>query len=343
MPPKPTYPFPRPRLLERPKRVTLIGAIRCMDGVVMLADRQETIPDYAKWDVNKIAHFELADNHRCLMAGSGDSDVIEMIKQHVIAAWSGVPPVSANMVIKAVSQGVNDINELRPLIIRVVSAITKKCILPWPQKDRPYVDLIWAIQRLTAPFVPGSIDVFRTYRLSVSTIDKFFFTGSPWLLTKYLSDLYLKNLILSTEEAEALAAYILWEVKEYDPNVGKHSDIVTLKYDGTIGRLDRASERYWEEHFLHFKKALHLLPLLSCSSSVHVKTLFPMGDYMPRFKSAIATLAKQQEKMRRDNKPRRSKLEEALTKNLRKAALKFQARQQARITQSSARKSEGQR
>jgi hypothetical protein len=322
--------------------VTLIGAIKCGDGVVLLADRQETITDYAKWDVNKIAHFELANQYRCLMAGSGDSDTIDMVKQHVIAAWSGSVPSSANTVIGAITKKYVSADDLRPLILQVVKAITKKCIIPWPRSDRPYVDLIWAIQRINSPLGPESIDLFRTCGLTVQSIDKFFFTGSPLLLARYLSDLYLKDLILMGEEAEALASYILWECKEYDPNVGKHSDIVTLKHDGTISRVDRISEQYWEEHFAHFKKSLQLLPLLSCASSAITKSIYPQEDHLQRFKVALTTLAKEQQKMRDDSKPRRTKLGEALNKNLRKAALKFLDQEQARLKRSSAQKSKDQ-
>lgn len=323
--------------------MTLIGAIPCGDGVVMLADRQETITNYAKWDVNKISHWELSGQYRFLMAGAGDSDMIDMIKQHVGAVWAGTEPISANTIIKAICENACSADDLRSLIVRVVAAITKKCILPFPRGDRPYVDLIWAIQRINSPLGPRSIDVFRTYRLSVLTIDKPFFTGSPLLLTKYLADLYLQNLILMTAEAEALAAYLLWEAKEYDPDVGKHSDIVTLRQDGTLGRLDRSSEKYWEEHFAHFKKSLRMLPLLSCSSDLITKNMYPAKDHLQRFKTALTTLAKQQAQMRKANKPRRTQLEDALNKNLRKAAMKFLAQERARITRSSSRKSKGQR
>ena len=30
--------------------MTLCGAFRCHDGIVMFADRQESIADYAKWE-----------------------------------------------------------------------------------------------------------------------------------------------------------------------------------------------------------------------------------------------------------------------------------------------------
>ena len=64
--------------------------------------------------------------------------------------------------------------------------------------------------------------------MSENNISRFYFDGNPILLARYLSDLYLKHTMWGLEEAGAFAAYLLWEAKEYDPTVGKQSDIITL-------------------------------------------------------------------------------------------------------------------
>lgn len=57
MPKLPSPPYiPRPQRLPERKRMTLIGTLPCAAGAVLLADRQETIGDYPKWDVDKIKH-----------------------------------------------------------------------------------------------------------------------------------------------------------------------------------------------------------------------------------------------------------------------------------------------
>src|SRR5260370_23566714 len=85
MPPKPLSSHPKPgRLTERALRMTVIGALHCNDGVVLCADRQETIADYAKWDVEKINHFELSGVYRLFMAGAGDADMIDMTWEEII-------------------------------------------------------------------------------------------------------------------------------------------------------------------------------------------------------------------------------------------------------------------
>jgi len=258
--PKPPLHFhtPKPQRLAEGKRMTLIGALPCGGGAVLLADRQETITDYAKWDANKIKHAEVQGQYRFLMAGAGDGNTIDMVWEEVIDEWRNALPGS-------LAQPIN----LKKLIVSVVRRITKESILPYPSGDQPLVELIWAIQQVTPAIQSPSL--FRTYGLAVNSITRPYFSGNPIQLMQYLSELYLNHVILTLDEAEALAAYMLWEAKEYDPTVGKHSDILTLRTDGTIGRLDRKQVDYWEEHFEHFKESLRLLPLLSCSTALFGK------------------------------------------------------------------------
>lgn len=67
--------------------MTMIGAMHCSDGVVLLADGQETIADYAKWDVEKMKTAHLNGCVRIVMTGAGDADNIEMIWEKISALW----------------------------------------------------------------------------------------------------------------------------------------------------------------------------------------------------------------------------------------------------------------
>jgi hypothetical protein len=69
--------------------MTLIGTIKCLDGVVLLADGQETISDYGKWDVNKIKSAEINRTFRIVMAGAGDSNTINEVWDKVSLEWGG--------------------------------------------------------------------------------------------------------------------------------------------------------------------------------------------------------------------------------------------------------------
>jgi hypothetical protein len=185
--------------------------------------------------------------------------------------------------------------------------------------------MIWAIQPL-GPNVLHSqagIDLFKTSRLSANSIRPYYFTGNPVLLARYLSDMYLHGVSFSSDEAEALAAYILWEAKEYDPTVGKHSDIFTLRWpQGEISRVTLPELEYWEQHFKFLKGSLKLVPVLSCASAL-TKQLYNQDDCLGRLATTVKTLAREQEKMRKRKGAERSKLETKLTKNLQRVARKF--------------------
>jgi hypothetical protein len=291
--------------------MTQIGAIKCLDGIVLFADRQETIPDYAKWDVGKIYLWELQDHFRFAMTGAGDSDIIEMV-------WEQVTDECKN----------KQLSEIKETIVRKIHSITKTSILPMPMRERPYVDLIWVIQPISSQAISEMMrgpELFRTTRFAVNGIDRHYFSGSAALLNRFLADQFLENTIIGLDEAEALATYVLWESSQYDPNVGKHSDVFTFKRDGKIGRLSVSDIEYWERHWRLFKESLRLLPILSCATGV-TEQIYKREDHLHRLRTTVETLNTEQKKMREEHKIARSELEEKLFQNLREVAMKYIAK-----------------
>jgi hypothetical protein len=314
-PPKPEYTQKiKPEWLPERKQMTLIGVLPTLEGVVLFADRQETITDYAKWDVGKISMFEIQDVFRVFSCGAGQTSTIEMIREEV---WDTLKTKFV------------DLDKLKDLIVETVAETTKKRI--FPRNEGSVVEHLWVIQYLVTtqskPF-PG-IDVFKTEGLDVNKITKPYFSGNPMLLTQFLSDMYLKGTIFGMDEAEALAAYFLWEAKEYDPTCGKHSDIYLIRRDRGLSRQSREDVRYWEEHFELLKESLRFLPLLSCSTNVMQK-VFNQKDMLERLQTTVRVLSSEQNKWRKKTVKRGSALEEKLGKTLRRVALKHQARQESK-------------
>src|SRR5208283_4139871 len=174
MPPKPLYREPKPRRIpKRLRNMTLIGAFNCLDGAVIFADRQVTIQDYAEWEGDKIKYFEFSGVTRVLMTGTGSTDTIDALWESFVIA------IRENLFV--------DVHKIRELIVNVVSEFYKKSIAPVPRDDRPQMKLIWAIQQIQ-PISMDSPIVFKTDQLINTTIGRYYFTGSPVLLTQYLSD-----------------------------------------------------------------------------------------------------------------------------------------------------------
>ena len=74
--PLPRKPHPKFTRLEKRRRVTLIAAFRCRDGVVLCADEQETVGDI-RVAVNKLKPEDAGANYQLAIAGSGNSDLID--------------------------------------------------------------------------------------------------------------------------------------------------------------------------------------------------------------------------------------------------------------------------
>jgi hypothetical protein len=287
--------------------MTLIGAFKTIDGAVLFADGQETIPNYAKFEVEKLYYFEMQGLFRVLMTAAGPSDGIEMLWARVSARLKKDSEASVtmdgakHMTVTAVGPSVQ-IGEVESTIVNTVADFTKECILPWPEGSRPYVAAIWIIQRLCDEQVPGwkglyPIRVFHTEELWANPVERHYFTGSAVLLARYIADSYLSKLLLTTDEAEALAAFILWEAKSYDTDCGKQSDIIVVKDGGEIRWVLRQEVAYWEEHFALYKKLQQLMPLISCAEE-QVKRFYGAEEHIDRFAEGIRFLAEEQRKMR---------------------------------------------
>lgn len=303
--------------------MTMVGAIRCTDGVVVLADRQESITDYAKWDVNKIKAVKLNGVLQIVMTGAGPSDTIDMMWEKVSRLWGQRGSDSA--VVWTANLEQRTIQQWREKIIGVVQNITKKCIVPW--HDSAYgVDLIWMIQDLSSAShsTVWPFELFRTWGLNETEIKSSYFGGNPVLLVRYLSDFYLKSVLVGLEEARALAAYFLWEAKEYDPTVGKQSDIVTFRRDGTTYHMSYEELSYWEDHFRVLKREMAILPVLSCATTV-TRQIYDGDERMGRLSIALRTLIAEQEKMR-TGKRGNARIDKTLVPRIRKHAKDFEKR-----------------
>ncbi|MFI5116513.1 MAG: hypothetical protein ACHP8B_07410 [Terriglobales bacterium] len=275
---------------------------------MLFADGQETIPDYAKFEVDKI-YLHWGTGVRVLMTAAGDSDSIDML-------WSEV-------VGRLKASGNSETPAVKAVITQTVARVTKKCFLPWPKDSRPCVSAIWVIQQLE----PGldSISVFRTRGLAVVSIERNFFEGSPLLIARYLSDLYLKDTYFGVDEAEALAAFMLHEAKMYDPDCGQKSDIITLTLDGEIRWVFRQETDYWDEHFALYKKSQTLMPLLSCAGP-KVQDLY--RGHLQRFVETVKFLVDEQKKMRQCRGAFSASLEGRLVNSLAKSKAKHSLKEE---------------
>jgi hypothetical protein len=296
--------------------MTLIGAIRCSEGVVILADGQETIADYGKWAVNKIKSAEINGALRVVMTGCGDADGIDMIWGKVSNMWGGNGSDWTSGFIAGVQQQTP--TEWRQQISDVVRKTAKECDLN--------VGLFWVVQDISGAIQSKDcpFEVFRTCGLTENNISRFQFDGNPVLLAKYLSDFYLKQGVWGLAEAKVFAAYILWECKEYDPTVGKQSDVVTITRDGAVSRMPYEELSYWEDHFKVLKREMSFIPMFTFAGT-GMQESYRKQDCLGRLVLTLRHLIAEQEKMRagkRENFPIDKNLIPKIRKHTEKAMKK---------------------
>ena len=301
----PVYFWPNPSRLPGRKIVTFIGAFKCWDGAVLFADGQETIQDHGKWDVQKIYLHESPGLFRVFMTASGDSTGIEML-------WKEVERTMHHDILTSPmgTPHIRSTQDLQDFIVRTVSQVTKKCIFPNPGRDKPYVDAIWIIQQLAEKdFDP--VIVFRTDRLFSVPVETLYFTGSNLVLPRYIADLFgIGRLLWGFDEGEALAAFLLMEVKAYDPNVGKQSDIIILGHNGSLRWVSVEDVRFWEDHFAEYKATSK--ELLKMTSTDFLAKGMSFADYIKRVAAKLRQLKKTQSDMRAPRGKRIAKEEEML-------------------------------
>jgi hypothetical protein len=283
--------------------MTMIGAMSCSDGALLLADGQETITDYAKWTTQKM---KVASFHplRVAMVGAGDADTIDMVWDKVSELWGG----SGDSFYHGWNAATPKLS-CREWRNRIVALAQDVC-----ETTKIEVELIWVAQDSSA--VPHeAIELFRTFGLRERNVRQYYFGGNPLLLSRYLSDTHLKNFHWTLEEARALATYLLWEAKERDPTVGKQSDIALFRRDGTAWLMDQNEVAYWEDHFRILKREMAILPILSCATGTTAQ-LHKLRDHIERLTLSVKVLAREQEKMRQ-GKRRSRRIDEVLTPQIR--------------------------
>jgi len=178
------------------------------------------------------------------------------------------------------------------------------------------IEMIWVVQNVSPTDPRRGIELFRTYGLRERNIKPYYFGGNPLLISRFLSDMYLRGSLWNLEEARALAVYLLWEAKERDPTVGKQSDIVLFRTDGSVRLLGQDEVSYWEEHFKILKREMAILPILSCATGT-TQQIYKLQDRLERLALSVKALSKEQEKMRL-GKRRPGRIDDVLVPQIRR-------------------------
>jgi hypothetical protein len=195
------------------RRVTLIAAMRCKDGIVMCADSQETV-GYYRLAVQKIVPMT-AGAVQLMIAGSGTAELIEAFI------------VAAREVISACPQDCN-LDEVRRLLQRALADFYRSEVPLWPLKKREK-----HMQLFIAASIPDKkqYDVWISINTRLRPVRDYELIGWDEPLYKITAkQLYCKGLSLSM--GAVAAAHVLMIAKETSNYVGGDLSLSIVKASG---------------------------------------------------------------------------------------------------------------
>jgi len=203
--------------------MTIAIGMMAQNGLVVAADTLESTGDYMKGAKGKIGCFYAHDGdwaESCIIAGAGDSGYVQAIIEELGQTYLAA---DQNLQVHPML-GKNSGPSLRSEFRDCIKRFYKEHIIPfaaYPERKRPDIEMLIACQRKT---IMGIFTSEKTV-LNSSSPCKAIGYGSTF------AELYLGKLWtgMSVEQAEILAAYVVFLTKESVESCGKFTTIATIR------------------------------------------------------------------------------------------------------------------
>jgi 20S proteasome alpha/beta subunit len=197
--------------------VTIIAGFRCVDGIVVCSDTQETSGP-AKRDVPKLRYEGrgLATDTplAVVFCGSGYGPLIDKL---VDESWNNINQLSA-------------MDEVCAEIERTVKKLYQEYGRIYQRGQCPTAELIYGVK------TADGHKLFSANGPIVNERPDYYSSGQGYYLADFLtSRMFSKH--LSLQQCVILAAYVLFQVKEIVEGCGGESHIAILRDDGDCGLL----------------------------------------------------------------------------------------------------------
>lgn len=186
-----------------------------MDGVVLCADTQETVPGYTKTTTEKIAIWE-EKNFTIAVTGAGDSEIVEALSQLIIEEGRGeYTPGNSLYGMRA-----------KHLISDACVEFFNRHLLPYPKPERPFVEHLVAIQSHHNRYllkVSGNIvlDLDPSISTGAACI------GSGALLASSLIERFYDR-FSELDDLVIVSCYVIFQAKRWVDGCGGNTDLLVL-------------------------------------------------------------------------------------------------------------------
>jgi len=235
--------YPKPLRLPKVKLMTMIAAFRCMDGIVLCADSQESWGECYKVTVSKIAG-EWVNDFRLGYGGAGLSDLVDALFDKITDSmhrWN------AETIIK---------RELEEVLIR----FHKRQVSPYPAPSEDKT-----VRAITFCFRRNQQEKESLFYLSGTTvhgIDRFKLVGFEIPFYKQLVEEICRP-SLSISEAILIGAYVFSVAKATCHHISGPTRIIVVR-NRKVYSLEETKVKEFEERIDSFRIGLNMV-MLSCS------------------------------------------------------------------------------
>ena len=201
--------------------MTIVAGFRCIDGLVLCADSQESRGKFTKREIPKIAWSPSepiigppTGNHRLLIAGAGFGPLIDKcvaVMSKAAIDGNGLHSTTLEKIEESISELISNLWEI------------------YPSDACPQVELIFALWTRD-----GRLDLYKATGPIVNRIgDAYETAGCADDLSTYICDRALNNPI-GIREGIPLALYMLEHVKDRVKGCGGESHVFSISNNGSV-------------------------------------------------------------------------------------------------------------
>ena len=202
--------------------MTIAIGIKASDGLVVAADSEISSGNYMKGAGGKVATFFVHDEgwaESCIVAGAGNSGYVEALINELGQTYQAADPQMQILSLQKKSP-----QTLQLEFQNCIKRFYKEHIIPfahYPERTRPDVEVLVACQRKTIMLLLSSDMTVLNY--------SGFYTGIGYgsMFAQFFLDRLWTG--MSVEQAEVMAAYIVFLVKESVETCGKWTTIDTIR------------------------------------------------------------------------------------------------------------------
>jgi len=223
--------------------MTIAAGFVCKDGVILCADTQETIPGYARTDVQKLRSFEVKGIN-LFFAGAGNNG---------IQVDASIEEITDNL-----RDSPEDLADARRFVRVLRDAVRAVFPMEYYPRAETEVDLLMAVQ------FSSSAKLYRITDCSVASVTERVCVGAGLVLANQLLQRYY-SWDASLLEAAIISLYVLYHAKKWVPSCGGNTDIALIPNIG--GRMSympteevEKIEKYCEAHDKALQRLLTAVP-----------------------------------------------------------------------------------